>query len=128
MPTPPGGCYRWSMQVEKFKYIIWAQDLERAVRFYREVFGAEILRQSSVMAELRICESILGVHGGGAGKRTWTGLSFQVDDLFAACDELRAGGGTVLREPEDTPEEPAHLAMCVDPEGNEIMLTCKRQG
>jgi lactoylglutathione lyase len=115
------------MQVEKFRYIIWAQDLERAVRFYREVFGAEIARQSSVMAELLICGTTLGIHGGGEGKRTWTGLSFQVGDLFAACAELRAGGGTVLRPPEDTPEEPAHLAMCADPEGNEIMLTRKRQ-
>jgi len=32
----------------------------------------------------------------------------------------------VLREPADTPEEPAHLAMCADPEGNEIMLTRPR--
>jgi len=116
------------MQVEKLKYIIWAQDMERAVRFYRVVFDAEVVRQSEVMAELVICGSTLGIHGGGEGKRTWTGLSFQVGDLFAGCDALRAGGGTVLREPEDTPEEPAHLAMCADPEGNEIMLTRKRQG
>ncbi len=115
------------MHIEKLKYIIWAQDMERAVRFYSEVFDAEIARQSDVMAELVICGSTLGIHGGGEGKRTWTGLSFQVSDLFAACDALRAGGGTVLRAPEDTPEEPAHLAMCADPEGNEIMLTCKRR-
>jgi predicted enzyme related to lactoylglutathione lyase len=42
---------------------------------------------------------------------------------MAACSALKAAGGQVLREPEDTPEEPAHLAMCADPEGNEIMLT-----
>jgi len=115
------------MQVEKLKYIIWAQDMARAVRFYCEVFDAEVVRQSEVMAELAICGSTLGIHGGGEGKRTWTGLSFQMGDHFAACDALRAGGGTVLRPPEDTPEEPAHLAMCADPEGNEIMLTRKRQ-
>ena len=115
------------MQVEKLKYIIWAQDKERAIRFYQEVFNAEITRLSDVMAELLICGSTLGIHGGGEGKRTWTGLSFQVADLFGACDELRLAGGTVLRAPEDTPEEPAHLAMCADPEGNEIMLMRKRQ-
>jgi predicted enzyme related to lactoylglutathione lyase len=108
------------MQVEKLKYIIWAQDMERAVRFYREVFEAEVVRQSDVMAELLICGSTLGIHGGGEGKRTWTGLSFQVGDLFAACDALHSGGGTVLRAP-------AHRAMCADPEGNEIMITRKRQ-
>ena len=115
------------MHVEKLKYLVWAQDMARAVAFYQSVFDAEVVRQSEVMAELVIAGSTLGIHNGGEGKRTWTGLSFQVGDLFAACDLLRAAGGTVLRQPEDTPEEPAHLAMCVDPEGNEIMLTIPRQ-
>ncbi len=114
------------MHVEKLKYIIWAADLERAMRFYREVFGATVVRQSEVMADLEIAGVPLAIHGGGEGQRTWTGLSFQVADLFAGCDALRAAGGLVLREPEDTPEEPAHLAMCADTEGNEIMLTRRR--
>jgi predicted enzyme related to lactoylglutathione lyase len=115
------------MHVEKLKYIIWAKDIGRAVRFYREVFDAELVRQSEVMAELVIAGSTIGIHSGGEGKRTWTGMSFQVSDLFAACAALRAAGGVVLKEPEDTPEEPAHLAMCADTEGNEIMITRLRQ-
>lgn len=114
------------MHVEKLKYIIWAADLPRALKFYTLVFDAEVIRQSDVMADVSVAGSIIGIHGGGEGKPTWTGLSFQVADLFAACDALRAAGGSVLREPEDTPEEPAHLAMCRDPEGNEIMLTRAR--
>ena len=116
------------MNVEKFKYIIWAANLDRAVKFYTDVFDARVLRQSDVMADLSIAGSLLGIHGGGEGKRTWTGLSFQVADLFTACEMLRNAGGLVLREPEDTPEEPAHLAMCVDTDGNEIMLTKARVG
>jgi lactoylglutathione lyase len=115
------------MQVEKLKYVIWAKELDRAVRFYQEVFDAEIVRQSDVMAEVAIAGAPLCIHGGGEGKRTWTGLNFQVGDLIAACEVLRRAGGLVLREPEDTPEEPAHLAMCADPEGNEIMLTRQRR-
>ena len=115
------------MHVEKLKYLIWAQDMARAVEFYQTVFDAEVVRQSEVMAELLIAGSTLGIHSGGEGKRTWTGLSFQVSDLFAACDLLHTAGGTVLRQPEDTPQEPAHLAMVADPEGNEIMLTISRQ-
>jgi len=114
------------MRVEKLKYIIWAADLPRALRFYTSVFDAVILRQSDVMAEISVAGGIIGIHGGGEGKTTWTGLSFQVGDLFAACDALRAAGGAVLRPPQDTPDEPAHLAMCRDPEGNEIMLTKPR--
>jgi predicted enzyme related to lactoylglutathione lyase len=114
------------MHVEKLKYLIWAQEMKRAVDFYREVFDAMIVRQSEIMAELAIAGGTIGIHSGGEGKRTWTGLAFQVADLFAACDLLASHGGTVLRPPEDTPEEPAHLAMCADPEGNEIMLTKAR--
>jgi predicted enzyme related to lactoylglutathione lyase len=115
------------VQVEKLKYIIWAKDMDRALRFYCEVFDAQIVRQSDVMADLAIAGSLLCIHGGGEGKRTWTGLSFQVADIFAASDVLRDAGGLVLREPRDTPTERAHLAMCADPEGNEIMLTVHRQ-
>ena len=114
------------MRVEKLKYIIWAKNLSDAVSFYRQVFGAEVAHESEVMAELVIAGGVLGIHGGGKGERTWTGLNFQVDDLFAACAALTAAGGEVLRPPMDTPEEPAHLAMCVDPDGNEIMITRRR--
>jgi lactoylglutathione lyase len=114
------------MQVEKLKYIIWAGDVDRAVKFYQEVFDAEVIRQIPVMAELKICDSLIGIHSDGEGKRTWTGMAFQVADLFAGIEVLKAAGGTLLKEPEDTPEDPAHLAMCLDTENNEIMLTCKR--
>jgi lactoylglutathione lyase len=114
------------VRVEKLKYMIWAKDLPRAVTFYRQVFGADVAHESGVMAELVIAGGIIGIHSGGQGQRTWTGLNFQVDDLFSACDALTAAGGEVLRPPVDTPEEPAHLAMCVDPDGNEIMITRRR--
>ena len=114
------------MKVERLKYIIWAADMARAVRFYREVFDGELLRENEVVAEVQIAGSTIGIHCGGEGKRTWTGLAFQVADLFEGCELVRSHGGTIEREPVDTPEEPAHLAMCVDPEGNEIMLTKAR--
>jgi predicted enzyme related to lactoylglutathione lyase len=115
------------MQVEKVKYIVWAADMPRAIRFYPDTFGGEVLRENEVIADIRIAGTILGVHSGGEGKRTWTGIAFQVADLFAAAAEVKKAGGVVLREPEDTPEEEAHLAMCVDPEGNEFMLTKARR-
>lgn len=114
------------MQVEKVKYIIWAQDMRRAVKFYQEVFDAEVTRENEVMAEVVVAGAVIGIHGGGEGKKIWTGMSFQVADLFAGSAAVKAAGGTVTREPEDTPEEPAHLAMCMDSENNEIMLTKKR--
>lgn len=114
------------MRVEKLKYVIWAGDRARAEAFYREVFGAENARSSEVMSEWSVGGGLIAIHGGGEGKRTWTGLAFQVDDLYEASALVKQHGGQVLREPVDTPEEPAHLVMCVDPEGNEFMVTKAR--
>lgn len=114
------------MNVERVKYVIWASDIARAVRFYRNVFGAEVLKESDVTAEVGICGATIGIHGGGEGKRTWTGLAFQVSDVIAGAREVVHGGGQLTREPQPEADEPPHLAMCVDPEGNEFMLTRKR--
>lgn len=114
------------MNVERVKYILWAADTRRAVDFYTQVFGAEVLRQNEFICELTVCGAIIGIHGGGAGERTWTGLSFQVADVITGAAEIVAAGGQLLREPEPENGEPPHLAMCADPEGNEIMLSRKR--
>ena len=69
------------MKIERAKYIIWAADMQRAVEFYRSTLEAAILRRSDVISEVEIAGAIIGIHGGGEGKRTWTGLSFQVADV-----------------------------------------------
>ena len=115
------------MNVERAKYIIWAADMKRAVEFYRGTLEAKILRQSDVISELEIAGAVIGIHGGGDGKRTWTGLSFQVADVVEGAREVVAAGGQLLKEPaSESAGEPPHLAMCVDTEGNEFMLTRKR--
>ena len=114
------------MNVERVKYVIWAADMGRALRFYREVLGGEVVKESDVISEVAVCGETIGIHGGGEGKRTWTGLAFQVPDVIAGAREVVAGGGQLTREPQPEDNEPPHLAMCVDPEGNEFMLTRKR--
>lgn len=114
------------MKVERLKYLIWAADMQRAVTFYVQVFGGAVLKQNEVVSEVAISDGIIGIHGGGEGKRTWTGLSFQVNDVLAGAAEIVAAGGQLVREPQPENDEPPHLAMCVDTEGNEIMLSRKR--
>ena len=114
------------MHVERFKFLIWAADLPRAAAFYTEVFGGEVVRRNAHVTEMAIADGILGIHGGGEGKRTWTGLNFQVADVVAGAAEVVAAGGTLAREPQPENDEPPHLAMCVDPDGNEFMLSRKR--
>jgi lactoylglutathione lyase len=96
------------------------------VQFYVTLFGGKVLKQNEIISEVAVCDSVIGIHGGGEGGRTWTGLSFQVPDVIAGAAEIVAAGGQLVREPEPENGEPPHLAMCVDTEGNEIMLTRKR--
>ncbi len=115
------------MKVEKVKYVLWAADWERCLKFYEDLFGGVVSFRMEVWSEIVIAGATIGVHGGGEGKRTWTGLSFQVDDLRAAIPRLKECGGDLTAEPNDTEEDPLHIAMCVDTEGNEFMMTMKRQ-
>jgi predicted enzyme related to lactoylglutathione lyase len=114
------------MNVERVKYVIWAADMDRAVRFWCDTFDGRLLKQNSVIAEVEIAGAVIGIHSGGEGRRTWTGLSFQVPDVIAGAREVAAAGGGLLREPEPENGEPPHLAMCIDPEGNEFMLSRRR--
>lgn len=117
------------MEVERFKAVIWAADVGGTVDFYQTVLGAKVVRDIEVIVELEIAGTALAVHSGGEGslqKRTWTGMSFQVADVIVGAAEVRAAGGVVDRDPQPENGEPPHLAMCVDPAGNEFMLTRKR--
>jgi lactoylglutathione lyase len=112
------------MTIERVKYIIWAKNTARAVAFYRDVFGGRVIRENEHIAELDICGAILGIHSGGEDETTWTGMAFQVTDVVAGAAEIVAAEGKLRQEPNsDTPDEPPHLALCVDPEGNQFMLT-----
>ena len=114
------------MNVLKVKYAIWAADMDRAIRFYCELFGGELSFRTDVWSEVVVCGATIGIHGDGEGKRTWTGLSFQVDDLHEGVALLEQHGGQLARPLEERDEEELHLAMCVDPEGNEFMMTKPR--
>jgi lactoylglutathione lyase len=115
------------MKVEKVKYVLWAADWQRCLAFYRDLFGGVVSFQSETWSEIVVAGATIGVHGGGEGGRTWTGLSFQLDDLCAGISRLKECGGELVSDPVDTPEDPLHLAMCVDPEGNEFMMTQQRR-
>lgn len=114
------------MNVERVKYVVWAADMDRAVRFWRDTFGGRLLKHNSVIAEVEIAGAVIGIHSGGEGKKTWTGISLQVPDVLVGGREVQAAGGSLAKEPEPENGEPPHLAMCADTEGNEFMLTRKR--
>ena len=53
-------------------------------------------------------------------------MSFQVPDVIIGASEIVGAGGKLNKEPEPEDDEPPHLAMCEDTEGNQIMLTRDR--
>ncbi|MEM9016160.1 MAG: VOC family protein [Verrucomicrobiota bacterium] len=114
------------LSVESIKYTIWAANPDRAQQFYEDVFGAQLIKKNPHITELDICGGILSIHSGGEGKKTWTGITMQIPDVVVGAQHVIAAGGQCPREPEPEDGEPPHLAMCIDPEGNEFMLTRKR--
>lgn len=114
------------MTVEKVKITLWAADSDRAVQFYQTCFGGKIVRQNPHITELEVCGAFIAIHGGGEGKRTWTGLTFQVDDVMSGYQSVIAAGGKCEKEPVPENGEPPHLAMCEDTDGNQLMLSRAR--
>ena len=105
------------------KFLISAQDMERAVSFYRDVIGLDVRVQSPWWSELAYGTSIIALHGGGSGEFRATGLSFTVRDINAACAAVVRGGGIVRSNPEDRGDEGIYLADLTDPEGNGFMMS-----
>ena len=105
------------------KFLISAQDMERAVAFYRDVIGLEARVQSPWWSELSHGTAIIALHGGGSGEFRATGLSFTVRDIDAACAAVVRGGGIVRSAPEDRGDEGIYLAELADPEGNGFMMS-----
>jgi len=124
--NPASGLPFDMLSVEKLKYTIWAADSERAAAFYTTVFGGEVVKQNPHITELEIAGGLISIHSGGEGKRTWTGITMQVADVVTGAAEVIAAGGQCPKEPQPEDGEPPHLAMCIDTEGNDFMLTRDR--
>jgi lactoylglutathione lyase len=111
------------VELQVVKFMLYAQDMERAVGFYRGVIGLDCALQTEHWSELKHGDAVVALHGGGSGERAKTGLSFQVSDIDSACAEIAAQGGEVVLAPQSRPGEPIKLAECADTEGNVFMVT-----
>jgi len=114
------------MKIEKIKTTLWAANVARAVQFYESCFSGKVIRTNPHITELEIKGAHVAIHGGGEGKRTWTGLTFQVDDVISGYQAVMTAGGTCEKEPTPENGEPPHLAICEDTEGNQFMLSRAR--
>lgn len=112
-------------------------DLKRSIEFYTEVLGMTLLRQNDY-PEGRFTLAFLGY--GTEDKNTvlelthnWDTTSYDlgagyghialaVPNAYAACDEIRARGGRVVREAGPMKHGNTVIAFVEDPDGYKIEL------
>jgi predicted enzyme related to lactoylglutathione lyase len=111
------------MKPQSVKYMLMAQDMDRAVAFYCDTLGFSAGFINPHWSELHFGDAILALHGGGDGSKNPTGFSIQYEDVRAAHAAAIAAGAVEIRAPELREVETIILAEIQDPEGNVIKLT-----
>lgn len=112
-------------------------DLSRSLAFYTQVLGMRLLRQQDY-PEGRFTLAFVGYgeeydstvlelthnwdtssYDLGAG---YGHIAIGVDDVYAACEKIRAAGGKIVREPGPMKHGSTILAFVEDPDGYRIEL------
>jgi lactoylglutathione lyase len=112
-------------------------DLDRSIAFYTELLGMQLLRRKDFPGG-RFTLAFLGY--GPESQHTvlelthnWDTASYDlgtayghiaigVDDVYAACERIKARGGKVVREPGPMQHGSTVLAFVEDPDGYRIEL------
>ncbi|WP_151702853.1 lactoylglutathione lyase [Nitrincola alkalilacustris] len=118
-------------------------DLDKSLKFYTEVLGMTLLRRNDY-PDGRFTLAFVG-YGDEATNtvlelthnwdtdhydlgKGYGHIAIEVDDVYAACDEIKARGGEVVREAGPMKHGSSVLAFVRDPDGYMIeLLTPKRK-
>ncbi len=112
-------------------------DLERSIAFYTEVLGMRLLRRKDYPGG-RFTLAFVG-YGDEADTavleltHNWDTSSYEigsgyghiaigVDDIAAVCDQMRAKGGRIVREPGPMKNGATVIAFVEDPDGYKVEL------
>lgn len=112
-------------------------DLERSLAFYQDVLGMKLLRRKDY-PEGKFTLAFLGygdesettvlelTHNWGVESyelgTAYGHIAIEVDDVYAACEKMRAAGARVVREPGPMKAGTTVLAFIEDPDGYKIEL------
>jgi lactoylglutathione lyase len=117
-------------------------DLDRSIAFYTDVLGMRLLRRKDYPegrftlafvsyqdeadgAAIELTHNWDTQHydiGNGYGH-----VALAVDDVYAACDRIRAKGGKITREPGPMKHGNTVLAFVEDPDGYKIELLSEKR-
>ncbi len=108
--------------VQKLGMVIHpVDDLERAIRFYREVLELpQKFRDGDRFCAFDAGGVTLALAAAGERLCDAPAVSLEVADLDAALRRLEAGGARLLRGPESGPHE--RRALLADPAGNAFVV------
>jgi len=119
------------MKIRGTDFVMYqVSDLARAAAFYRKILGLpqELYSEEWKWAEFNCGNVTLALNSGVklpdviAGGR----IALAVDDVFAACAELKAQGVRFAIEPTDYTI--CHAAAILDPDGNTVILHKRADG
>ena len=112
-------------------------DLQRSIDFYTKVLGMKLLRTTD-RPEQKYTLAFVGygsnpehaelelTYNYGVDKyelgTAYGHLAIGVDDVHAACDRIRASGGSITREPGPVKGGTTMIAFVQDPDGYKIEL------
>jgi predicted enzyme related to lactoylglutathione lyase len=107
------------------------QDMDRALRFYGEVLGIEVVDRSEYWSSLNLAGARIGLHGNGGqpvpevprdphGAHAGATLTLRVADIDAAVAHLEAAGVEFLGEIARSPW--GSTVAFLDPDGNVLKL------
>ena len=117
--------------------MIRVTDLEKSIEFYTNVLGMTVLDRSE-NSEYRYTLVFVGYKNQADGTtieltynwdtkqydlgNAFGHLALGVNDIYAACDNIKALGGNVTREPGPVKGGSTHIAFITDPDGYQIEL------
>jgi lactoylglutathione lyase len=112
-------------------------DLQRSITFYTQVLGMRLLRQEDY-PEGRFSLAFVGYGDESAHTvlelthnwdtqqynlgNAYGHIALGVEDIYATCEQIRAAGATITREPGPMKHGTTLLAFIEDPDGYKIEL------
>jgi lactoylglutathione lyase len=112
-------------------------DLQRSIDFYTNVLGMKLLRKSD-NPEYKYTLAFLGygsnpdhaelelTYNYGVGQydmgTAYGHIAISADDIYAVCEQVRAKGGNVTREPGPVKGGTTVIAFITDPDGYKVEL------